>query len=248
MPAVPRIALVVVGNEVLSGDTLDTNGNYLAGRLSEIGCPLELAVTIPDTFDAFREYVKPLLSKFDLIFTSGGIGPTHDDITRDALADIFGLPVVPHPGAMKILEDFYGERINDNVRLMAHLPEGAKLVENVRTGAPGFRIGNVYAFAGVPEIFREMFESVAPSLSGRPMHRIDVEVSIGESRFAHVLRDAERRYSEVRIGSYPRFSGPYRVKLVFKGYDRNMLFACVEFVKAGVAKAGDPGKAGKTGE
>ncbi|MEP0814484.1 MAG: competence/damage-inducible protein A [bacterium] len=232
-----RIALVVVGNEVLSGDTQDTNGHYLAQRLSALGHGLSLIVTIPDTLDAFREYVKPLIPKFDVIFTSGGIGPTHDDITREALADIFGVGIRPHPEAMRALEEFYGERINDNVRRMAHLPEGAELVANVRTGAPGFKIGNVYAFAGVPQIFRDMFDEVAPSLGARPFTKLELLVHIGESRFADVMREAERKFPAAQIGSYPRIGGEYRVKVIVKSEDEAQARECMEFIRAGAEEA-----------
>jgi len=228
------VALVVVGNEVLSGDTLDTNGNYLAKRLSEIGHSLELIVTIRDSFEAFEEFVAPVIKRFDIVITSGGIGPTPDDITRDAVARIFGVGVAEHPEALRMLTEFYGDRMNDNARRMALLPEGATLVPNVRTGAPGFRIGNVYCFAGVPQIFQDMFEAIAPSLGGFPLSRAEFTTNIGESRFSHAMRDACAKFPAVEIGSYPRLGGEYRVKLVFKGRDAKAVEECCRFLKAAI--------------
>ena len=225
-----RVALVIVGNEVLSGDTHDTNGHYLAHRLSEIGHRLELMLTIQDSFESFEEYVKPLISKFDIIFTSGGIGPTPDDITREAIARIVDCKAVVHEEAMRMLEEFYGDRINDNAKRMAVLPEGCELVMNVQTGAPGFKIGNIYSFAGVPEIFRDMFESVAPTLGGRPAFRRELTTKIGESRFSHVMREACEEFPDVEIGSYPKMSGEYRVKIVLKGYNGQVLDSCLTFL------------------
>lgn len=226
-----NIALVVVGNEVLSGDTIDTNGNYLAKRLSEIGHKLNLIVTIPDSYSAFEEYVKPLVHRFDLVFTSGGIGPTPDDITREAIAQIFCRELVLSEEALRLLSEFYGDRINDNVKLMAVIPKGASLVHNSRTGAPGFKVENVYCLAGVPEIFREMFETVAPCLGGKPLHRFEFTTNIGESRFSDVMRDACLKYPNVEIGSYPRLFGDYRVKLVFKGDDAADVKNCCEYMR-----------------
>jgi molybdenum cofactor synthesis domain-containing protein len=228
------VALVVVGNEVLSGDTLDTNGNYLAKRLAEIGHRLELIVTIRDSFDAFDEFVSPIVRRFDIVFTSGGIGPTPDDITRDAMARIFGARVVENADALAMLCEFYGDRMNDNARRMAFIPDGAVLVPNLRTGAPGFRIGNVYCFAGVPQIFQDMFEAVAPSLGGIPYHRREFTTNIGESRFSHVMRDACARFPFVEIGSYPRLGGEYRVKLVFKGRDADAVDECSEYLRSAI--------------
>ncbi len=226
-----NIALVIIGNEVLSGDSVDTNGSYLAKRLSEIGHKLKLIITIPDAYDAFEEYVKPLVPKFDLIFTSGGIGPTPDDITREAIAQIFCRELVFSEEALEVLREFYGDRLNDNTKRMAIVPKGATLVHNSRTGAPGFIIENVYCFAGVPQIFSEMFEVVAPCLGGKPMHRCDFTTNVGESRFSDLMRAACLKYPNVEIGSYPRLFGDYRVKLVFKGDDATEVEDCCEYLR-----------------
>jgi molybdenum cofactor synthesis domain-containing protein len=230
------IALIVVGNEVLSGDTADTNGNYLAKRLSEIGHRLRLIITIPDTFDAFDEYVKPLIDRFDLIFTSGGIGSTPDDITREAVAGIFGRKLILSDEALKKLEDFYGDRLNDNAKIMALIPEGATLVSNSRTGAPGFKLENVYCFAGVPQIFQDMFEVVAPVLGGKPLHKLVFKTIIGESRFADIMREACTQFPDVEIGSYPRLSEEFRARLVFKGYEIKKVEDCCEFMRKRISE------------
>lgn len=230
------VALVVVGNEVLSGDTVDTNGNYLAKRLSEIGHRLRLIITIPDTFEAFDEYLKPIIGRFDLIFTSGGIGSTPDDITRDAVARIFGRRLVTDQEALRMLEDFYGNRINENAKRMALVPEGASLVCNERTGAPGFRLENVYCFAGVPQIFQDMVEVVVPSLGGKPLHKLQFKTIVGESRFSDIMSEACAKYPDVEIGSYPRLSEEFRARLVFKGYDEEKVEECCEYMRSRIAE------------
>lgn len=149
----PTAAILIIGNEILSGRTQDLNLKYLATRLAQLGITLEEAVVIPDQERAIISTVQRLCKVYTYVFTTGGIGGTHDDITAACLAKAFGVSLVMNPEALKRLEDYYGERLNDARRRMALIPEGASLIDNPVSKAPGFCLHNVYALAGVPLIF-----------------------------------------------------------------------------------------------
>ncbi|MDR3532022.1 MAG: molybdopterin-binding protein [Rhodopila sp.] len=224
MPAKnPTACLLVIGNEVLSGRTRDANIQFLATNLGNLGIPLREVRVIPDVPETIIGTVNEVRRKFDYVFTTGGIGPTHDDITSECIAAAFGVPWEPHPVAWPRMEASYkpGE-FNAARQRMATMPRGAALIENAISVAPGFQMENVYVLAGVPRVMQSMFEWLAPKLEGgakiesRSVH----VVGLPEGKIAEGLAAVQKRYPELDIGSYPfyRPSGN-GVTLVAKGTD-----------------------------
>jgi molybdenum cofactor synthesis domain-containing protein len=224
MPEVnPTACLLVIGNEVLSGRTQDANIRFLATHLGEIGVPLREVRVIPDVPQTIIDTVNEVRAKFTYVFTTGGIGPTHDDITSECIAAAFGVPWEPHPEAWARMERSYrpGE-FNAARQRMATMPRGASLIDNALSVAPGFQIGNVYVMAGVPRVMQSMFEWLAPNLKGGPKIQSRAVHAIGlpEGLVADGLAAIQARYPGLDIGSYPfyRPSGN-GVSLVAKGPD-----------------------------
>ncbi len=219
----PTACLLVIGNEVLSGRTQDANIRFLATRLGEIGVPLREVRVIPDVRETIISTVNEVRAKFDHVFTTGGIGPTHDDITSECIAAAFGLPWEPHPEAWARLERHYkpGD-FNPARQRMATMPRGATLIDNPISIAPGFTVGNVHVMAGVPRIMQSMFEALAPSLEGGPpiASRTVHADGVMEGRIAEGLAEIQRRWPDLDIGSYPYYRmGGGGVALVAKGQD-----------------------------
>jgi len=201
-------AMVIIGNEVLSGRTQDKNLSFVANMLGEIGVDMQEARIIPDVLETVVATVNELRAKHDYIFTSGGIGPTHDDITADCIAAAFGVKLEKHPLAMQALQAHYDAQeadFNEARRRMARIPEGGVLIANPVTDAPGFQIGNVFVMAGVPKIMQAMLEDVAPRLrTGAIVHAQTLKVGgVGEGAVADVLRAAANQRRDLSFGSYP---------------------------------------------
>ncbi len=219
----PTAGLIIIGNEVLSGRTQDANLRYLATRLGELGIPLREARVIPDVAETIVQTVNEVRARFDHVFTTGGIGPTHDDITSECIAAAFGVPWEPHPEAWAKMDAFYkpGE-FNAARQRMATMPRGARLIETTVTIAPGFSIGNVHVMAGVPRVMQAQFESLAPRLAGgRPIVARAVHAAgLPEGRIAEGLAAIQVRHPALDLGSYPyyRDSG-HGVAIVAKGTD-----------------------------
>ena len=205
--AAPTAAVLLIGNEVLSGRTKDKNLGFIADYLTALGIDLLEARVVADDEAAIVEAVNALRARYTYVFTTGGIGPTHDDITADAVAKAFQVPIGHHPRALEILLAYFKEigREPNEARLrMARTPEGATLIENAVSKAPGFRIGNVFVMAGVPKIMQAMMEAVAPTLDkGVPMQSRTVALQGGEGDVAQPLGEIQGRYPDVFIGSYP---------------------------------------------
>ncbi len=197
-------AIVVIGNEVLSGRIQDANINFVAKELKERGIRLREARVIPDIESTIIDVVNTLREAHDYVFTTGGIGPTHDDITAQAVANAFGVPLERHPSAAKMLEDYYGDDINDARMRMANVPHGGELLDNPVSRAPGFKVENVYVLPGVPRIMQAMFDGFKATLAGgRPVLSRTITAPIAESVAAPGLVAIENRYAGVEIGSYP---------------------------------------------
>jgi molybdenum cofactor synthesis domain-containing protein len=218
----PTAALLVIGNEVLSGRTQDANTVYIAKRLGELGIPLREVRVIPDVAATIIGTVNEVRARYDHVFTTGGIGPTHDDITSECIAGAFGVPWEPHPLVWARMEAHYPPgQFNAARQRMATMPRGAVLIDNGHI-APGFSIGNVHVMAGVPAIMRLMFEALAPNLKGgapvvsRSIH----SNAVREGDIAAGLTAIQISYPELDLGSYPYFreSGP-GVAIVAKGTD-----------------------------
>jgi molybdenum cofactor synthesis domain-containing protein len=236
MPANPIACLLVIGNEVLSGRTQDANIKYLAVRLGELGIPLREVRVIPDIAETIIHTVNETRAAFDYVFTTGGIGPTHDDITSECIAAAFGVPWEPHPVAWPRMERSYkpGD-FNAARQRMATMPRGATLIDNAISVAPGFQIGNVYVMAGVPRVMQSMFDWLAPRLQGGPRieQRAVHVIGLPEGVIAEGLGQVQARHPDIDIGSYPfyRASGN-GVAIVAKGIDIPMVETVVSEVTA----------------
>ena len=228
---IPICCIIVIGNEVLSGRTQDANIKFLATGLGEIGIPVREVRIIPDVPATIITTVNECRAKFDHVFTTGGIGPTHDDITSECVSAAFGVPWEIHPEAFARMEKHYqpGE-FNAARQRMATMPRGATLIDNVVSVAPGFTIGNVHVMAGVPRIMQSMFGALAPTLEGgTPVASAAVHAaSLLEGAIAAGLEAIQKRYPDLDLGSYPYYrSTGNGVSLVAKGQDTDAIAACI---------------------
>ena len=236
-------ALVVIGDEILSGRTQDKNVAQVATWLNDQGIRLAEVRVVPDETSRIADTVNELRAAHDYVFTTGGIGPTHDDITVDAIAAAFGVPVVVHPEARRILEDYYRGRpggLTDARLRMARVPDGAELIPNPTSGAPGVRIGNVYIMAGVPYIAASMLAALTGKLEGgRPVVSVTVGARAPESDVADLLRETEQAHPGVAIGSYPFFKeGLYGANFVIRSEDGELARATGDDLSARLREAG----------
>ncbi|MGN5374731.1 competence/damage-inducible protein A [Sphingomonas hankookensis] len=224
-------ALIVIGDEILSGRTQDRNIAQLATWLNVQGIRLAEVRVVADREDAIVEAVNMLRVRNDYLFTTGGIGPTHDDITVDSIAAALGVPVVVHPQARAILESHYETRggLTDARLRMARVPQGGALIENRMSGAPGIRVGNIFIMAGVPHIAAAMLDSLTGTLEGGlPVVSRTLGCWVGESEVADLLGSVERAHDGVAIGSYPFFrDGRTGANFVVRATDPAAVDACV---------------------
>ena len=208
MSKIVTAAMIVIGDEILSGRTRDANIQYVATAIAKQGIRLKEARVIPDEEDEIINTVNEMRKKHDYVFTSGGIGPTHDDITSDCVAKAFGVENKVHPVAFKILDDYFKEKnieFTAASQRMANIPDGAKLIENRVSLAPGYQIGNVFVMAGVPRIMRDMLDGFLHTLQGGDIIVSDaIHANIAEGRIAKDLGKIQQQYPDVAIGSYPQ--------------------------------------------
>ena len=241
-------ALLVIGDEILSGRTEDRNIAQVATWLNGEGIRLAEVRVVADDAAAIGAAVGALAPAHDYLFTTGGIGPTHDDITVDAIAAALGRAVVVHPEARAMLEAHYRDRggVSDTRLRMARVPDGASLIANPRSGAPGIRIGNILILAGVPGIAAQMLESLVGRLEGgRPVASATIGCWTGESEVAGLLAETERAHDGCKIGSYPFFrEGRVGANFVVRSTDRAKLDACVGDLARRLADAGHAAVAG----
>ncbi len=224
-------ALVIIGNEVLSGRTQDANTAYLATRLNDLGIRLIEVRIVRDEFDAIAKAVNELRAACDYVFTTGGIGPTHDDITAEAIARAFGRRLLEHPEAIARLARHYAHsEFTPARRRMANVPDGGTLIDNPVSAAPGFRVENVFVFAGVPKIMQGMFESIRHELiGGAPLLARTIRTNLAEGRIAEPLGGLQDDFPDLEIGSYPHFNKQgLSVRLVLRGTDPVRLGAAVD--------------------
>lgn len=236
-------ALVVIGDEILSGRTHDKNIAQIASWLQVQGIRLAEVRVVPDVEERIVEAVNALRAQNDYLFTTGGIGPTHDDITVDAVAKALGVPVVIHPEARAILERYYtgrGIALTEARLRMARVPEGAELIPNRMSGAPGIRIGNLFVMAGVPHITAGMLDALTGTLEGgAPLVSQTIGCWTPESEVADILRRAEQNHEGVQIGSYPFFrEGRVGANFVVRSTDAGQVGHCVEMLTAALNEAG----------
>jgi molybdenum cofactor synthesis domain-containing protein len=225
---VPTAGLLLIGDEILSGRTKDKNLGYIADYLAALGIDLKEARVVADNENDIIAAVNALRSRYTYVFTTGGIGPTHDDITADAIAKAFGVKIDHDPRAVAILKAHYQPgQLNEARMRMARIPEGAELIENPVSKAPGFRLGNVFVMAGVPKIMQAMMDQLAPQLTrGSPILSTTVTAHMPEGDLAKPLKEIQDRYPEVAIGSYPfEESGKFGASLVLRSRSEGKLVA-----------------------
>ena len=234
--------VLIIGNEILSGRTQDVNLNHIARTVGEWGIQVREARVIPDVESVIVDAVNEARVRYDYVFTTGGIGPTHDDITADCIARAFGVPLVIHEGIAELIRQRPAppDVVKSRMR-MARIPEGAELVDNTTGGPPGFRIDNVYVMAGIPGVMRAMLASLEGKLNTGPVVRSrSVTAFLGESRIAAALGEIQERFPDVDLGSYPFFRDDrYGTSLVMRGTDDARLDEMLEAVKAAIVAAGE---------
>ena len=242
MAKVWTAGLLVIGDEILSGRTQDRNIAQVATWLNAQGIRLAEVRVVPDIEGRIIEAVDALRSAHDYCFTTGGIGPTHDDITVDAIAKALGVPVVVHPDARAILERYYVDKggLNEGRLRMARVPQGAELIPNHMSGAPGIRIGNLFLMAGVPHIAAGMLDALSGKLEGgRPLVSVTVGAFAPESEVADILRKAEQSTDGISIGSYPFFKeGRVGSNFVVRSEDRERAKAVADELAGKLAEIG----------
>jgi molybdenum cofactor synthesis domain-containing protein len=233
--------LVIIGNEILSGRTQDKNLAHLALKLNEVGVQLREVRVIPDIEETIITTINAVRVQYDYIFTTGGIGPTHDDITSASIAKAFGVAIHRHPAAEAILRAHYTpEQINEARLKMADIPMGAELLDNPVSSAPGFHIGNVYVMAGVPRIMQAMLDAIIPTLrGGAPVLSVSVTTDLPEGTIAEGLTAIQNRYMDIDIGSYPMYKmGEMSTTLVLRSPDTARNAAAADEIRALIAASG----------
>ncbi|MDX2308219.1 MAG: molybdopterin-binding protein [Hyphomicrobium sp.] len=236
-------AILVIGDEILSGRTKDKNIGHIADHLTRIGIALREVRIVPDDEMAIVSAVNALRTAYDYVFTTGGIGPTHDDITADCVAKAFGVPIDVDPRALDIMRPAYAKRgieLNAARLRMARIPEGADIVANSVTMAPGFRLGNVIVMAGVPAIMQSMLEAVTPVLrTGNRVFSITLKALHAEGEIADLFAAHQSRWPRVAMGSYPGFAaGQFWTELVLRSAEKNDLEAAAASLEDALSAAG----------
>ena len=221
----PKTAgIILVGNEILSGKIVDANAAYLCRELRALGVDVRRITVVPDDVDVIAREVAGFSRDFDVVFTSGGVGPTHDDVTIEGVARAMDVSVVRHPDLVALLDHYYKGALNDAKLKMAEVPAGAELLADDGLGFPTILMRNVYVLPGVPEIFRRKFEALRERFRDRPFHLSNVFVGIGEGSLAEYLNALLADFPSLLLGSYPEFSNPeYRVKVTLESKDREYL-------------------------
>jgi molybdenum cofactor synthesis domain-containing protein len=213
--------IILIGNELLSGKVADANAVYLCRELRALGVDVRRIVVIPDEIERIAAEVSEFSRGFDVVFTSGGVGPTHDDVTIEGVARAFGVPVVRDPGMVAALEGFLGGNLNPARLRMAEIPEGALPMTADGLVFPAVVMHNVYVLPGVPELFRKKFEGLKELFRDVPFHLACVFVNVAEGSLAEHLNGLLERHPDLLLGSYPEFSNPeYRVKITLESKDR----------------------------
>ena len=234
--------LVIIGNEILSGRTQDKNLAYLAEKLNIKGIRLMEVRVIPDVEATIVDTINAVRVKFDYVFTTGGIGPTHDDITSASIAKAFGVKLYRHPDAEAALRDSYKatDAINEARLRMADVPEGASLIPCSATAAPGIRMENVFIMAGVPRIMQSMLETILPQLEGGvPMQSATISTNLPEGKIAAGLTAIQERFPDIEIGSYPHYiEGSYHTSLVCRSVDATRNDAAIAEIRTLILATG----------
>jgi len=221
--------IVVIGNEILSGKVTDTNSSFLTRELRRMGVDVRRITVIPDDLDDIARTVRAFHERFDLVFTSGGVGPTHDDMTIEGIARAFGRSVVRERELEQKLREFYKEKVNEARLKMSEVPQGAELIYGGALAFPTLKIANVYILPGIPEILQSKFLAIRERFSADPFHLRIVYTREGEGAIAQFLNDTLRSFPELLLGSYPKIGDPeYVVKLTLESKDRDYVERALE--------------------
>ncbi len=219
-----QAAILIIGNEILSGKTVDTNSAYLSKELRHLGVEVREIRVIPDEVDQIALVTRDFSDRFDYVFTSGGVGPTHDDVTMEGIARAFDTKVIRHPALVEILRSWYKNDLNEARLKMAQVPDGSVFQGLDKLSFPLVVVKNVYIFPGIPEILREKFEAVKSSFKDSPYFLKTVYVKTPEGILANHLNDLIRQYPELLVGSYPEMNNPlYHVKVTVESKDSRYL-------------------------
>jgi molybdenum cofactor synthesis domain-containing protein len=222
-----RVGIVILGDEVLKGEIREANLAHMIPLLAEWGADTALCAILPDDISVVVRHLRRFREEVDFLVLTGGIGPTPDDITRDAVAEVAGVPLIVHPEAKAALEARPYKGANPEYRMvMAQVPRGATLIPNPLSPAPGFFIDRMAVFPGVPRMLQAMFEWVKPMVSGHRRSRVTLYAMSPESAYAGIMREAMTAFPDVGIGSYPMSDGEYRVRVVFRGARFDRTEAC----------------------
>jgi len=228
----PTIGIAVIGDEILLGEVADENLNWAASRLFELGADLRYSCVLPDDLPFMLTQMKWMKDTFDWVITTGGIGATHDDMTRQMVAELFQVPLVEYPDAVRIFEEKLGSPLPGRIRDLVMIPEGAKLVYGPKMAAPGFIMGNVIVLPGIPKLVRSMFPSFEDRLRGERIHRDEMVTKKFESEIADLLDKAQELFPDVKIGSYPvTGNAGHRVRLVLRSRSREHLDDAMKHLK-----------------
>lgn len=232
--------IIIIGNEILSGRTRDRNAYWIAQQFHRLGVSLHRISVIPDVMDVIVSEIRLLRESFDYVVVCGGIGPTPDDLTRQAVSQAFGVPCVPHPEAVQLLKEFYKDRCTSRRLTMAELPENASLIPNPLTMSPGFQMENVFVLPGIPELVEAMFPAIAERIDHGNMHEKEFFSRLGESDFADLMEAAIDRFPDVDFGSYPSMkNNAWRCTLVIKGYSEEAVEAAAVWLQSAVERRTD---------
>ena len=233
MPHDRTAGIVVIGNEILSGKVTDTNSPFLARELRKLGVTLLRITTIPDDVDVIAATVKYFAATYEVVFTSGGVGPTHDDVTMEGVARGFGRKVIRHPELDKRLRAYLGKNANEARMRMADVPDGAELIVDQRLGFPTIKCENVYILPGIPEILEQKFATLGERFSAAPYHLRVVFTRDGEGSIAEHLNATVAKFPELLLGSYPKLGDPeYAVKLTLESKDQAYVEAALAHLLA----------------
>ena len=231
----PTVAVVIIGDEILSGKFADENGPFFISRLRSLGADLKRLVTISDSVEVIADEVKRCSDAYDVVFTTGGVGPTHDDMTLEGVAAAFGEELMQHPKLVALMEG-YGMELNDAALRMATVPVSTELIAHQASSYPVLRVHNVYVFPGVPRLMQNKFEAIADRFAGEKIHTSRLYTPSRETEIAQILTDAQERYPTVNIGSYPRFGeGDWRVIVTLEGRDLEALRAVEAELRESIA-------------
>ncbi len=233
-----RVGVVILGDEVLKAETREANLALLLPLLNDWGAEVALCAILPDDVEVVARHLRAYLDEVDILVLTGGIGPTPDDITREAVAKAAGVPLVIHPEAMATLSEYHKERMNEYRMLMAKVPQGAVLIPNPLSAAPGFFIAGMAAFPGIPRLLREMIGWLRPLVEGRRKSRVTLYGKAPESAFAGIMKEAMDAFPDVSVGSYPMLEGEYRVRVVFRAEAFSRAAGCADFFSERLVSTG----------